>query len=198
MLSYWREIIQVTGFEISHNFPWAGAVDKLTPGNFRASSGTVWWCLTTTRCQTMSPLFQKMSDCETDCAALNLSSCTLVDHTLADPHLLLLSKVEVDTDGCFNEAAYLAQVVSQHSPVFVGQQTLGQEDNLSSRHLSGVCLPGLDKLSGRIHVSWGGQIRDVPSNRIQHFGCSNVPYCFKPSNTDPTRPVKKCVPLYAL
>lgn len=90
----------------------------------------------------MSPLFQKMSDCETDCAALNLSSCTLVDHTLADPHLLLLSKVEVDTDGCFNEAAYLAQVVSQHSPVFVGQQTFGQEDNLSSRHFVRVaCRP---------------------------------------------------------
>ena len=64
----------------------------------------------------VAPLFQKMSDCETDCAALNLSSCTLVDHTLADPHLLLLSKVEVDTEGCFNEAAYLAQVVMQHSP----------------------------------------------------------------------------------
>ena len=66
----------------------------------------------------MSRLFQKMSDCETDCAALNLSSCTLVDQTLADPNLLL-GEVEVDTDGCFNEAAYLAQVVSQPSLVFV-------------------------------------------------------------------------------
>ena len=52
--------------------------------------------------------FQKMSDCETDCAAVNLSSCTLAHQTPA-PHLL--AKVEVDGDGCFNEAAYLAQVV---------------------------------------------------------------------------------------
>ena len=49
-----------------------------------------------------------MSDCETDCAAVNLSSCTLTHQTPA-PHLL--GKVEVDGDGCFNEAAYLAQVV---------------------------------------------------------------------------------------
>ena len=54
-----------------------------------------------------------MSDCETDCAALNLSSCTLAD--LTTPHLLV-GEVEVDADGCFNEAAYLAQVVMQHSP----------------------------------------------------------------------------------
>ena len=50
-----------------------------------------------------------MSDCETDCAAVNLSSCTLA-HQTPEPHLLL-AKVEVDGDGCFNEAAYLAQVV---------------------------------------------------------------------------------------
>ena len=50
-----------------------------------------------------------MSDCDTDCAALNISSCTLLEHTV--PHLVGKHVVEEDADGCFDEAAYLAQVI---------------------------------------------------------------------------------------
>ena len=50
-----------------------------------------------------------MSDCDTDCAALNISSCTLLEHTA--PHLVGKQVVEEDADGCFDEAAYLAQVI---------------------------------------------------------------------------------------
>ena len=50
-----------------------------------------------------------MSDCDTDCAALNISSCTLLEHTA--PHLVGKQVVEEDADGCFDEVAYLAQVI---------------------------------------------------------------------------------------